>query len=100
VANASADRPVSRGTIESYISGLTEAFLIYPARRWDIKGTRLLESTEKYSVVDTGLRRVLFGDKPVTSWALSSCGSKGENRIKLSKLKKRMVDISNVTIYI
>lgn len=63
----SAGRSISRTTVESYLTGLTDAFVVYPARRWDIRGRRLLESGEKHYVVDTGLRRALLGARPVDS---------------------------------
>ncbi|MDR1799948.1 MAG: ATP-binding protein [Bifidobacteriaceae bacterium] len=64
-AMTSAGRPISRQTVESYLTGLTDAFLVYPAPRWDIRGKRLLESGEKHYVVDTGLRRALLGARPI-----------------------------------
>jgi uncharacterized protein len=64
-AMTSAGRSISRPTVESYLSGLTDAFLVYPARRWDIRGKRLLEAGEKHYVVDTGMRRALLGARPV-----------------------------------
>lgn len=48
-------------TIQSYISFLEAAFLIYKARRYDIKGKRYLEIHEKYYVTDIGLRHALLG---------------------------------------
>ena len=61
----SAGRGVSRQTVESYLTGLTDAFVTYPAPRWDIRGKRLLESGEKHYVVDVGLRRALLGARPI-----------------------------------
>ncbi|MDR1430807.1 MAG: ATP-binding protein [Propionibacteriaceae bacterium] len=67
IANAmtSAGRKISRSTVEGFIDGLNDAHLIYPARRWDIKGKRLLNSGAKYYAVDVGMRRTLLGAKPV-----------------------------------
>jgi predicted AAA+ superfamily ATPase len=67
VANSltSAGRPISRQTVETITSGLSNAFLIYPAKRWDVRGKRLLESNEKNYIVDTGLRRTLLGTRPI-----------------------------------
>lgn len=61
----SAGRRISRQTVESYVQGLADAFVVYPAPRWDIRGKRLLESGEKHYVVDVGLRRALLGARPV-----------------------------------
>jgi predicted AAA+ superfamily ATPase len=63
-AITSAGRGVSRTTIERYLTALAEAFLTYPAARWDVRGKRLLESGEKHYVVDIGLRRALLGARP------------------------------------
>jgi len=49
-------------TVESYIGALTEAFILYKASRYDIKGKQHLKSLEKYYLVDMGLRRLLLGD--------------------------------------
>jgi predicted AAA+ superfamily ATPase len=57
----SAGRSPSSTTIDKYISGLTSAYLCYPARRWDVKGLRYLTGSEKYYVVDPGLRAALVG---------------------------------------
>ena len=61
----SAGRSISRQTVESYLNGLRDAFVVYPAPRWDVRGKRLLETGEKFYVVDVGLRRALLGARPV-----------------------------------
>jgi predicted AAA+ superfamily ATPase len=61
----SAGRPIARQTVDGYLTALAEAFLVYPARRWDVRGGRLLESGEKHYVVDVGMRRALLGARPV-----------------------------------
>ena len=48
--------------MENYISALQEAFIIYKASRFDIKGKQLLRSLEKYYLVDVGFRRMLLGN--------------------------------------
>jgi predicted AAA+ superfamily ATPase len=57
----SAGASVARHTVESYLGGLVDAFLVYLARPGDVKGTRLLSSPPKYYAVDTGLRAALLG---------------------------------------
>ena len=49
-------------TVENYINALTEAFILYKAGRYNIKGKQHLKSLEKYYLVDLGLRRMLLGD--------------------------------------
>lgn len=48
-------------TVDAYIAALCEAYLFYPARRYDIKGKELLKTGGKHYVVDTGLRSYLQG---------------------------------------
>ncbi len=43
-------------TILSYIDHIKKAMVIYSAQRYDIKGKKLLTTTEKYYAVDAGLR--------------------------------------------
>jgi uncharacterized protein len=50
-------------TVESYIEALTDAFVLYRAGRYDIKGGQHLKSLEKYYLVDVGFRRLLLGDR-------------------------------------
>lgn len=56
-------RKTTSATIENYITALTEAFVLYKAGRYDVKGKQHLKSLEKYYVVDTGLRTLLIGKK-------------------------------------
>ncbi|MCL2423858.1 MAG: ATP-binding protein [Micrococcales bacterium] len=60
----STGRRVAPETIAGYLAGLTESYVLYEARRYDIRGKRLLENTAKYYAVDTGLRTALLGDRP------------------------------------
>lgn len=55
---------VSYKTIESYLSALTESFIIYKATRYDIKGKQHLATGAKYYLSDIGLRFYLLGAKP------------------------------------
>ena len=48
-------------TVESYISALEKAFVFYEAKRYDVKGKKLLKTLGKYYIVDIGLRNMLFG---------------------------------------
>ncbi|MFT4245490.1 MAG: ATP-binding protein [Micrococcaceae bacterium] len=50
-------------TVENYIKALESSFILYKARRFDVKGKNHLKSLEKYYIVDMGLRKVLVGDK-------------------------------------
>jgi predicted AAA+ superfamily ATPase len=59
----SAGRKISTHTVESYLSALTDSFVLYRASRFDVKGKQHLKTLEKYYVVDTGLRSWLLGSK-------------------------------------
>ena len=48
-------------TIESWLTGLLDAFVLYKANRYDVKGKRLLKTNAKYYISDLGLRYYLLG---------------------------------------
>lgn len=54
-------RKIDVRTIERYILALEESFVIYKAKRYDIKGKSYLKTLDKYYVVDIGLRYMLLG---------------------------------------
>jgi len=54
---------VSRPTVSNYLKSLSEAFLLYPVERFDIKGKKLLNNLEKYYIVDVGLRQAILGNQ-------------------------------------
>ncbi len=56
-------RKVDVKTVEKYVAALTESFILYEARRYDIQGKEQLARLEKYYLVDLGLRRVLLGNR-------------------------------------
>ena len=56
-------RKTTSVTVENYIEALSEAFVIYKADRYDVKGKQHLKSLEKYYIVDMGLRKLLLGNK-------------------------------------
>lgn len=49
-------RKVSPNTVDDYVEVLTEAFIFYPAERFDIVGKKLLKINKKMYIVDLGLR--------------------------------------------
>ncbi len=59
-------RKNSINTIESYISTLTESYILYRVNRYDIKGKQYLKTLEKYYLSDIGLRNYLLGSKTNT----------------------------------
>lgn len=56
-------RKISVHTVESYLTALTESFILYKATRYDIKGKQYLKTGDKYYVSDLGLRYFLLGRK-------------------------------------
>lgn len=50
-------------SVEKYINALMESFIIYQAKRYNIKGKQYLKTLEKYYVVDIGLRYMLLGSR-------------------------------------
>ena len=53
-------KPATR-TIQAYIEALTESFIFYEIKRFDIKGREYLKTLGKYYIVDIGLRNYLLG---------------------------------------
>lgn len=50
-------------TVEKYVRALMESFIVYQAKRYNIKGKQYLKTLEKYYVVDIGLRYILLGSR-------------------------------------
>ena len=63
----SCGRKMSVHTIERYLNGLVDSFILYKASRYDVKGKQYLRTGEKYYVADIGLRYYLLGSKE-TDW--------------------------------
>ena len=49
---------ITAPTVSSYLDGLSDAFILYLAHRYDIKGKRILKQEKKYYAVDLGMRRI------------------------------------------
>lgn len=58
-------RKIDTKTVEKYLESLTESYIIYQAKRYDIKGKQYLKTLEKYYVVDIGLRYMLLGSRKI-----------------------------------
>src|SRR5699024_4597345 len=56
-------RKIDIKTVEKYLEALTESYIIYQAKRYNIKGKQYLKTLEKYYVVDIGLRYMLLGSR-------------------------------------
>lgn len=56
-------RKINSRTVEKYLEVFSESYIIYPAKRYNIKGKEYLKSLEKYYIVDIGMRYMLLGSK-------------------------------------
>ena len=56
----SSGRKATVDTVDSYVTMLEKSYLIYRARRYDIKGLSLLKTNDKLYLTDLGLRRILL----------------------------------------
>jgi len=56
-------RKINSKTVEKYLEVFSESYIVYPARRYNIKGKEYLKSLEKYYIVDIGMKYMLLGSK-------------------------------------
>jgi len=56
----SSGRKTTFDTVDSYVTMLEKSYLIYRAKRYDIKGLALLKTNDKLYLTDLGLRRILL----------------------------------------
>lgn len=61
----SSGRKIDVKTVEKYVDALRESFIVYQAKRYNIKGKQYLKTLEKYYVVDIGLRYMLLGSRSI-----------------------------------
>ncbi len=54
-------RKIDVKTVEKYIAALMESYVVYQAKRYNIKGKQYLKTFGKYYVVDIGMRYMLLG---------------------------------------
>lgn len=56
-------RKIDVKTVEKYIAALMESYVVYQAKRYDVKGKNYLKTLDKYYIVDIGLRYMLLGSR-------------------------------------
>lgn len=56
-------RKIDAKTVDKYLEALSESYVIYQAKRYNIKGKQYLKTLEKYYIVDIGMRFMLLGSK-------------------------------------
>lgn len=79
---AKLDRSLRPATIGNILEMLANAFIIYKANRYDVKGKEVLKSLEKYYVTDTGLKNTIVG------YNLENYGHSIENVVFLELLRR------------
>lgn len=76
-------RSINVRTVESYLTAFMESYIIYQAKRYEVKGKQYLKTLEKYYMVDIGLRNAMLGN---AGWA--DTGHILENVIYLELLRR------------
>lgn len=56
-------RKIDVKTVEKYLKALMDSYIIYQAKRYNVKGKQYLKTLEKYYVVDIGMRYMLLGSR-------------------------------------
>lgn len=54
---------ISRNTVVDYLSALSDSYILYPAKRFDVRGKRLLKLQQKFYAIDMGMRRMLLSNQ-------------------------------------
>lgn len=57
------DVPTNHVTIGKYIKYLCTAFVFYDIKRYDIRGKKYLETSDKFYMCDTGMRYAILGSR-------------------------------------
>ena len=75
-------RKIDIRTVEKYVDALMESYIVYQAKRYNIKGKQYLKTLEKYYAVDLGLRYMLLGSRAMDT------GHMLENVVYLELLRR------------
>ncbi len=54
---------ISRNTVVDYLSALSNSYILYPAKCFDVRGKRLLKLQQKFYAIDMGMRRMLLSNQ-------------------------------------
>ena len=57
------ETPTNHVTVGKYIKYLCSAFVFYDIKRYDIRGKKYLESSEKFYLCDSGIRYAILGSR-------------------------------------
>ncbi|MDR0490700.1 MAG: ATP-binding protein [Oscillospiraceae bacterium] len=56
-------RKIDVKTVERYLRALVDSFILYQAKRYNVKGKQYLKTLEKYYAVDIGIRYLMLGQR-------------------------------------
>lgn len=76
-------RKINVRTVEAYITAFMESYIVYQAKRYDVKGKQYLKTQEKYYLVDIGLRNYM-----ISSTGTGDVGHILENVIYLELIRR------------
>ena len=76
-------RKIDVKTVEKYLQALMDSYILYQAKRYNIKGKQYLKTLDKYYAVDIGIRSMLLGKKG------ADIGHILENVVYLELLRRR-----------
>lgn len=79
---AKQDSKLRPATVGNILDMLENAFIIYKANRYDVKGKEVLKSLEKYYLADIGLKNT------ITGYSLANYGHTIENVVYLELLRR------------
>ena len=60
------DKKIDSRTVENYLKYLKDSYVLYEAKRFDVKGKRILRTKSKYYLSDLGFRNMLLGERSGT----------------------------------
>ena len=81
-AEAKLDKDLRPANVGNILDMLENAFIIYKANRYDVKGKEVLKSLEKYYVADLGLKNCIVG------YNLENYGHSIENLVYLELIRR------------
>lgn len=81
--NGNGKKSISHNTVLSYMSFLTQSYIVYSASRYNVKGKALLSTNPKYYVVDLGLKNIIQSNRYD-----ADLGHKLENVVFLELLRR------------
>lgn len=82
ILNISKSSGITSNTVKSYVNALEESYLFYKVYRFDVKGKKILRSSEKYYASDVGIRNMVLGGR------LSDTGRVLENVVFLELIRR------------